>query len=119
MVEAPSNDNLMEDSLSHLARIEYTDAGFPTSNSGKAVYQNGRPEGSLAEGQRGPPSDHESRSSLESIKKKVRVQDLLGTWDAWNTLRSFCHYNSRLFVGKSKYFFLLTKQVPQLLALLS
>ena len=28
--------------------------------------------------------------------------DFLGTWDAWNVIRTLCTYNARLFIGKSK-----------------
>lgn len=29
-----------------------------------------------------------------------RRVDMLGTWDAWNVIRTVCKYNARLFVGK-------------------
>jgi len=31
---------------------------------------------------------------------KKRKADFLGTWDAWNMIRSVCKYHSRLFVGE-------------------
>jgi protein arginine N-methyltransferase 5 len=37
--------------------------------------------------------------SLEN-SEKILESDLYGTWDAWNTIRSICQYNSRLSVGK-------------------
>jgi protein arginine N-methyltransferase 5 len=32
--------------------------------------------------------------------EKLKESDLYCTWDAWNTIRSVCQYNSRLSVGK-------------------
>jgi protein arginine N-methyltransferase 5 len=40
-------------------------------------------------------NDYSSEDSEE-----VKESDLYDTWDAWNTIRSVCQYNSRLSVGK-------------------
>lgn len=37
---------------------------------------------------------------ISEDSEKVKESDLYGTWDAWNTIRSVCQYNSRLSVGK-------------------
>ena len=58
-------------------------------------------------------SIQEAKSSFESHpeelldanpRKSVHISskhDFLGTWDAWNVIRTICKYNSRLFVGKN------------------
>jgi protein arginine N-methyltransferase 5 len=52
----------------------------------------------------------ENLDAMEGIKP-----DLFGTWDAWNTIRSICKYNPRLFVGKisMKFKFIITHSVPR------
>ena len=38
---------------------------------------------------------------LEEVEEeRPEKTDELGTWDAWNTIRTLCKYHSRLFVGK-------------------
>jgi protein arginine N-methyltransferase 5 len=38
--------------------------------------------------------------SSSSALDDVNTQDQWGTWEAWNLIRSFCNYNSRLGLGK-------------------
>lgn len=36
----------------------------------------------------------------DTLEEDDTVLDLYGTWDAWNAIRSFCKYHTRLCVGK-------------------
>ena len=49
------------------------------------------------------PRDQYLDDAEEQRSEKI---DYFGTWDAWNTTRSVCSYNSRLFVGKNQIIFL-------------
>jgi protein arginine N-methyltransferase 5 len=40
--------------------------------------------------------------SPNSTVDDINEQDQWGTWEAWNLIRSFCNYNSRLGLGKIK-----------------
>ena len=43
---------------------------------------------------------------LEDIEEEWPEQtDGFGTWDAWNAIRTFCNYHSRLYVGKNQCIF--------------
>jgi len=45
-----------------------------------------------------------SRDQNSATKGKAAKEiDLFETWDAWNTIRTVCKYNSRLSVGKNQY----------------
>lgn len=37
----------------------------------------------------------------DAQEMKSKKKDYLGTWDAWNVIRSLCKYSPRLFVGKN------------------
>ena len=99
MMETPQDPATDDLSLAHLARtqfVEYQMVRSPSQGSALSRVL----DASSSRKEKEPIADNASRSSIDSARRKVRVHDFLGTWDVWSTIRTFCLYSPRLFVGK-------------------
>ena len=107
-IRMPMMDTINEDEpensgLAHLARPEYTEPMHSRQNESKVPAQS-LPREPLAGQDTNVNGIEESRSSVDSSRKRIRVHDFLGSWDAWNALRTYCDYHTRLHVGTAESF---------------
>ena len=100
MMDAPSESTVADDSLSHLARPEYVDSSHHILGSSTASTDNVTLEERLASKDQDTGSQDDSRPSLDSSRKRVRINDFLGSWDVWNTIRTVGKYSARLSVSE-------------------
>lgn len=49
------------------------------------------------------------RPQYHHIEDEDEQEDLYGSWDVWNSVRSFCNYHPRLSIGTHNAFHLLTR----------
>ena len=100
MMDAPSDLHDIDSSLAHLARPEYTESIRPTLNPIKEPPK--KDNEPFAEGtEQESDLQEDGRSNQDTVRKRITVHDFLGTWDIWNTIRTFCNFHPRLFIGQS------------------
>jgi type II protein arginine methyltransferase len=57
-------------------------------------------------------ADFARQSYIAQSGEPTPKVDLLGTWDAWNIVRSVSKYNPRLFVGKKSNYYYMPSRLP-------
>ena len=106
-VRMPMMDTIVEDErasngLEHLTRPEHTELIAPSRHDARTAAHGQESEKQVVRDHSTNGLDA-SRSSVDSSRKRIRVHDFLGSWDTWNTLRTFCGHHSRLHLGKSPF----------------